>query len=88
MRLKTGPRIVIGVLIVAAIGYGLNIYLEGRKAKVAEPVVTAPAYDTQAQPTQAPPVVQADPTPAQPAPAPQRQTRQDKALNDLLKETK
>jgi hypothetical protein len=90
MRLKTGPRIVLAVLVLAGIAYGLNIYLDGRKAKVAEqPVVAAPAYDQAVQPTQSP-VVQAQPeqAPAPAAPAPRPANRQDKAMADLLKETK
>lgn len=99
MRLKTAPRIVIGLALVGALGYGVNYYIDHRPKPAPAPtidqlasqpaatgVVQADVLPVQApvQPVQAP-VAEAQPAP-QPAPAqPAPRTQSDAALNALLK---
>lgn len=87
MRLKTAPRIIIGVIAVGAAIYGVNYYIDNKPKKpaVAEQVaqpVAQPQEAAPVQPQQAP-VTQQQPTP-QPAPAPAADRRQDAGLNALI----
>ena len=100
MRLKTAPRIVIGLALVGALGYGVNYYIDHRPKPAPAPTVdqlaSQPATTGVVQtdvlpPVQAPaqsvqaPVAEAQPAP-QPAPAqPAPRTQSDAALNALLK---
>jgi hypothetical protein len=98
MRLKTAPRVVIGLALCGGIGYGVNTYLESRPKPVPAPEVAVtqppPVVPVQeAPPVPQPQVVQPAPQPqvVQPAPQPQPEqppsrpaNRHDAGLNALI----
>lgn len=92
MRLKTAPRIILGLAVVGALAYGANYYIDHRPKP--NDIVAAPAL-IQEPALQQPTAVQQPAKPQQPVQepiaAPQQQppttgrTQQDAALNALLK---
>lgn len=86
MRLKTAPRIVLGLAVVGALAYGVNYYIDHRPKQAS--VDSAPqAVQDVVQPV-APISAVVQPQPTQPvaeAPSAPARTQQDAALNALLK---
>lgn len=85
MKLKTGPRVLLGLLALGGLIYGINSYMDSRPKAVPQ---QPPAEVVEATPT--PIVTQAPPALApieQPAPQPEQpkaRTQQDAALNALI----
>lgn len=96
MKFKTGPRVLFGVLVVGALIYGVNYYIDNRpKPAQVDTQMSVPQVVQEAIPSVVPVTVQpqAQPQQIQPQPAPQDVvpapvTRQDRAMADLLKEQK
>lgn len=97
MRLKTAPRVVLGLAVVGALAVGVNYYIDHRpkpaQSAPVEPQVSVPQEAVQpavVAPQAAPVVAAPQPLPAAPAPAPQAApvTQQDRAMADLLKAQK
>lgn len=91
MRLKTAPRVILGLAVVGALIYGANYYIDNRPKQAAVSIDTLaaqPATVVIQQTDVLPPVQSATQPPVAlqppPQPAPAR-TQQDSALDALLK---
>lgn len=89
MKLKTAPRIILGLLVVGGVLYGVNTYMDKRAAQPrtpAEPLAQqpAPAPVQDAQPVVVQQSVVQQPAAATPE-APSADRRHDAGLNALIK---
>lgn len=94
MRLKTAPRVILGLAVVGALAYGVNYYIDHRPktpAPTVDQLATQPQPPVVVQQTDVLPPVQPAPQPAPvaaaPQPAPVQQparTQSDAALNALI----
>jgi len=84
MRMKPVPKVILILAIVGGIGYGVNLFIENRKANAPAVEVTKPV-EAVPQGTQAPahgqPIEEAAPAPA---PRATQSAPQDRGLSNLL----
>lgn len=91
-RLKTAPRVILGLALVGVIGYGVNYWIDHRPKptapEVAQPVlqpVDQAVQPVAVQPVAQPQVVQAPPPAPVPAPSQSGPGTHDAGLNALIK---
>lgn len=89
MRLKTAPRVLLGFVVVGALAYGVNYYIDHRPKPAPVDPAQAPvpqAVQEAVQPVVAPVVIAPQPVqaaPVQPQPQAPVATQQDRAIDAL-----